>query len=110
MRTTWLGVMLLGLTTGTASAPRERLTLKGHEGAVQAVAFAADGKHLATGGADATVGVWDATTGVQLLKVKSHKAGVEQLAFSPDGRLLVGAGADGACCVWEPATGKELMR
>lgn len=42
------------------------LTLRGHEGWVNAVAFSPDGKHLVTGGADDTVKVWKAQSGKEL--------------------------------------------
>ncbi|KAL7940609.1 hypothetical protein V8C42DRAFT_337100 [Trichoderma barbatum] len=38
-------------------------TLKGHSGMVNSVAFSADGRYLASGSADRTVKIWDATTG-----------------------------------------------
>src|SRR5262249_13976841 len=48
-------VKLLDAVTG-----QERAVLGGHKGAIQAVAFAPDGKRLVTGGSDGTLRVWDA--------------------------------------------------
>src|SRR5262249_20984723 len=41
---------------------QERLTLTGHHGSVKAIAFAPDGKTLATGSSDSTVKLWRAAT------------------------------------------------
>src|SRR5439155_1292920 len=70
----------------------ESVTLGGHAGAVNAVAFDRDGKTLATAGADKTVRVWDLATGGQLRKLDQpgEAAGV---AFSPDGQILASASA-----------------
>ena len=55
------------------SGPARRLaTLKGHTGEVSSVAFAPDGKTLATGSWDQTVKVWDITTGKELATLKGH--------------------------------------
>jgi len=46
-----------------AQTGQETLTLKGHAGWVNSVAFSPDGKHLVSGSADGTIKVWDADRG-----------------------------------------------
>ena len=63
-------------------------------GAVTAVAWSADGKVIASGGADGHVILWDAETHTKLRAVRLaglDGGSVSALAFSPDGRRLAGA-------------------
>jgi WD40 repeat protein/serine/threonine protein kinase len=54
--------------------------------------YSADGKHIVTGSADATVRVWDAANGKELKRFTEHKAPVRGVAFSPDGKSVVSCG------------------
>ena len=53
-----------------------------------AVAFSPDGRHLASGGDDRVIRLWDATTGQEIRQLRGHSQRVDAVAFSPDGRRL----------------------
>jgi WD40 repeat protein len=77
------------------------LTLKGHAGNVQSVAFSPDGSRIASGGMDdGTLKVWDAATGQETLTHKGRGGGVGPVAFSPDGSRLVFC-QEGKLNVWD---------
>ena len=86
---------------------KELLTLKGHSGGVESVAFSPDGKRLASGSLDKTIKLWDTVTGKELLTLKGHSYRVKSVAFSPDGRRL--ASASRTIKLWDTVTGKELL-
>ncbi len=85
------------------------LTLKGHTGRVNGVAYSPDGKRLASAGGG-EVKVWDAQTGQELLSIK-HAYQVSDVAFSPDGKRLAsaGPGTGDTVKVWDAQTGQELL-
>ena len=86
---------------------------RGHNGDVQAVAWSADGKYIATMSQSFETGLflWDAATGRLLRRLPAPKQ--ERLpprcwlAFTPDGRLLT-AGDDNVVHCWDSSTGKEI--
>lgn len=68
--------------------------LEGHRGQVQAIAFARDGRSLASGSADKTVRVWS-PTGDLLALFDRFSAGVEAVSYSPDVPILAAGLLDG---------------
>ena len=73
------------------------------------IAFAPDGRFLATASRDSTVRLWDLTNGQEALRL--DEAGpVATLAFSPDGGLLASATALGTVRVWDLPRGRERLR
>jgi WD40 repeat protein len=67
-----------------------------------AVTFSPDGKRLATGHHDGTVGLWDLVAGKKQRTLRGHSAPVQSVRFTPDGRTLVSSGPDGTVRVWDP--------
>jgi serine/threonine protein kinase len=81
----------------------------GHTDEVFSVAFSPDGTRLASGGADGTAQVWDATTGNRLFTYLEHSGTITSLAWEPSGTRMASAGADKTVQVWDAATGSRLF-
>ncbi|MDY3557968.1 WD40 repeat domain-containing protein [Gemmata sp. JC673] len=69
-------------TTGAAAAP------------LSTVAFAPDGRYVASAGADAVVRVWDIQTKSEARGLRGHTDWVTSVAFSPNGQSLVAVAAE----------------
>lgn len=85
------------------------LTLRGHSGDVDSVAFSPDGKRLATASNDQTAKVWDAESGKELLTLRGHLDAVSGVTYSPDGKHLATTSDDQTAKVWDAESGQELL-
>jgi WD40 repeat protein/predicted Ser/Thr protein kinase len=88
--------------------------LHGHTGAVFRLAFAADGRRLASLSGDIALGwptdgtarVWEVDPEATLPVLRGHTNYVYPVAFSPDGRWIASGDWDGKARLWDAATGE----
>jgi WD40 repeat protein len=75
---------------------KERMSLRGCEYQILALALSPDGRLMASGGGvfreAGEVKLWDIAEGKLIADLKGHSDWVEWVAFSPDGKTLVSAG------------------
>jgi WD40 repeat protein len=72
------------------------------------LAFASDGKTLATVSEDNLVKLWQAATGLELITLRGHAGKIYCVRFSPDGQTLATAGKDGIVKLWRAARKDEI--
>jgi WD40 repeat protein len=91
------------LVTGEITPDREIKEMTGAKLAneVRALAFSPDGKWLAAAGSDTAVYLWEAASGIEVLRLAGHEAEVTTVAFSPDRRQILSCAADGECYLWD---------
>jgi dipeptidyl aminopeptidase/acylaminoacyl peptidase len=80
--------------------PHCRTILEAHEHGVRTLAFAPDGKTLATGSNDTIAMLWEVPGGRLRARLAGHSGSVLALAFSPDGKLLGIGRADQTARLW----------
>ncbi|MEO1286910.1 MAG: WD40 repeat domain-containing protein, partial [Chloroflexota bacterium] len=79
--------------------------LFGHTSWINEVDISSDNLLVASGSNDATVRIWDMTTGEQLTLLEEHTSPVRSVTFSLDNSILASAGEDGQIILWDVATG-----
>jgi WD40 repeat protein len=96
--------VLLWNVTDPAHPQRLGTPLVGGGSYVYAVAFTADGRTLATGGADHMVVLWDLTDPPRPRQLgeplAGHVGSVNGIAFAPDAPIMVTGGGDAALRLW----------
>ncbi len=112
-----------GIRLWTVATGREKAFFKGHTGPVNSVAFAADGKILASGSFDNTIRLWDVAAGNNTATMKavpeisvtvngSSTVGVavsaNSVVFSPDGKTLAVGNGDSTAGLWDVATHRSI--
>jgi WD40 repeat protein/serine/threonine protein kinase len=90
------------------ASDKEIALLRGNVSRDSCVAFNPDGRHVASGGFDYVVRIWEATTGQLLPPLTAHKWPILGVAFSPDGKHLASASGDRTVRIWDWTTGKVL--
>jgi small GTP-binding protein len=83
-------------------------TLNAQGAEIKTLAFAPEGRTLATGSQDNTVKLWDAHTGKLLRTLKGHQDWIWGVAFDPAGRTLVSGGEDATIKLWHVPKGELL--
>ena len=75
----------------------------------EALAFAPDGKSIATADPTGPAQLWNASTGQLLATLGGQAGGAFDITFSPDGTTLVTAGQDGTIRLWDARTGEQRI-
>ena len=76
------------------------------------IVFSPDGKVLVSGSNDATIRLWDTTTGEQLSTLDGHTYSITSVAVSPDGSTIASGSFDGTVILWAfplPLTTNQLL-
>ena len=87
-----------------------RLTLAGHTRPVTQARWSPDHARVATVSPDGTMRVWDATTGVELVRARDgDEPHGPSVAWSSDGTRILTPGVDGIARVWDAESGKVIL-
>lgn len=86
------------------------------------IAYSPDGRHLASGGMDSVVRLWDTNTGQEISSFKGHHNWIRSVVYSPNGKYVFSAsggiqiegkskpGDDHTIRMWSVLTGQEVKR
>ncbi len=105
-----VGLCFFGSGHLTAAPPSA--TIAGFKTWVIGLAYAPDGKTLASVGGESllyrpgAVKLWDTASGKELQNLAGHETSVWGVAISPDGKLLATSGYDGTVKTWDLPAGK----
>jgi WD40 repeat protein len=98
----------LDLLQQAVQTSRIQHRLMGHAKGVQGIAYAPDGKTLATASNDGSVKLWDTATGREL-RTLTGTLDLVGLAWNPDGQRLATASISQTVVIWDVAAGTALQ-
>lgn len=87
--------------------PGMKRSFQAHQGAARWVRLSPDGKHIATGGNDLLVKLWNAESGSLEQQFSGHDRHVYGVDFHPDGQHLVSQDLVGNVVVWDLKTNQK---
>ena len=101
---------ILGFQNESARGqPHCLLSLHGHHGEVNSVAFSPDGTCIVSGSHDNTIRIWDAQNGQAVgIPLEGHSDMVFSVAFSPDGTHIVSGSSDKTIQIWDAQNGQAV--
>ncbi len=80
----------------------------GHKGGVNAAIYSGDGRKIASGSDDETVGIWDAMPNKQLASLHGHSGPVTCLAFLTEDSHVLSGSMDATIRLWDTRTKNTL--
>jgi WD40 repeat protein len=75
--------------------------IQAHSNGINALAFSADGKLIASASDDGLVKLWDTAAKKQVAILRGHASSVYSVTFSADGKMLASAGTDRTVRLWD---------
>ena len=78
--------------------------------AIRSLAYAPDGRALASAHAGGFIRVWNPADGEEVAQVGRHPQAAHRVDYSPDGRFIASAGDDSAIVLWDPSGKGEWLR
>ena len=93
---------------------KEKITLIGHDAAVNAVEFSPRNDFLVSGGDDNNILLWslndiyNINEEIQPIRLGNHRGKIADLEFSSDGKFLLSASWDGTVGVWDLKERKKI--